>query len=657
MAGSDRPRLAAIVVGYENRWHGDNLVTRLLNGYRINATLHLPRCEIASVYTLRAGPGDLARLGASRVSTEPSFLGNLLQRMWRQRWTVLIPVVTCVLPATIYALRLPETWEATALVHVRVVRPEHIGRGLPEEREAMPEEMLATVRDRLLARESVQAAAPILFPDRNLDDPKTLDGVRASLRYEQKGSSAFGVSLNAPTADQAFKATNALVRAFLESERASRLRRAESKQGFHDTELAAAQREYEQILERLDALRARYAGSLPERKEAIQNELQRIAGDLASRDALITGARTRIQALDDQMGALDTTTPRNGPQTTDAAEEALRLQLAEAQKALQGARNELAQLRSRYTEDWPDVIRMRAAVEVHERSVQEAIKALEQVRSQARGEAGRTALKLLEARRKNLLDLRAIAAADIAEAERSKETSRKREQELQTNLDRIPTTEAALRPAQRELAQAALVMEARRADASTARAAADFYRSGDVADATGYRVDTWATEPTNPVGPVRWRYLATALVIGALLGYALIHLRKRIEGTRVEEVGDVSDLFPDAVVVGMPDVGGGARGRRSKLRMGDLVAGAYVLGCIGLTLLAVAAQRGWEGAPAWLRALVHGEPAPAAVSIRCGRLAGNGTSRYPRALAWLVGGRCVCPYATRWPCSWWLPLR
>jgi len=60
MAGSDRPRLAAIVVGYENRWHGDNLVTRLLNGYRINATLHPPRCEIASVYTLRAGPGDLS---------------------------------------------------------------------------------------------------------------------------------------------------------------------------------------------------------------------------------------------------------------------------------------------------------------------------------------------------------------------------------------------------------------------------------------------------------------------------------------------------------------------------------------------------------------------------------------------------------------------
>jgi len=539
------------------------------------------------------------------VSTAPSFLGSLLARAWRQRWTVLVPIATCVLPATIYALRLPETWEATALVHVRVVRPEHIGRGLPEEREAMPEEMLATVRDRLLARESVEAAAPILHPRHGAADPKTLDGVRSSLRYEQKGSSAFGVSLSAPSSGQAFKATNALVKAFLESERDARLRRAEGQLAFHEGELASAQRDYDGILTRLDELRGLNAGSLPERKDAIQNELQRIAADMASRDALIAGARTRIQALDDQMSALDTTTPRGGPQTTGAAEEALRLQLAEAQKALNAAQNELAQLRSRYTEEWPDVIRMRAAVAVHEKSVQEAIQALETVRNQARGEAGRIALKLMEARRKNLLELRAIAAADIAEAERSKETSRKREQELQANLDRIPTTEALLRPVQRELEQAATILEARRADASTARAAVGFYRSGDVSDVTGYRVDTWATEPTNPVGPVRWRYLATALVVGALLAYALMQLRKRIEGTRVEEVEDVSDLFPDAVVVGMPDVGGGARGRRCKLRAGDVVAGLYVLGCMGLTLLAVAAQRGWDGAPAWLRSLVN----------------------------------------------------
>ncbi len=539
------------------------------------------------------------------MSTEPSFLGSLLRRIWKQRWTILVPIATCVLPATIYALRLQETWRATALVHVRVVRPEHIGSDLPEESAARPEEMLATVRDRLLAREPVEAAAPILFPDGDLEDPRTLDGVRGAFSYEQKGTSAFGVSLDAPTSGQSFKSTNALVKAFLESERGLRVRRAENKLDFHDAELTAAKTKYGTTLEKLDALRKVHAKSLPERKDALQSELQRIATEVAGQDGLIAGARARIQSLDDQLTALDTTAPKGVPKTTGAAEEALRMQLAEAQKALNSSQTELAKLRSRYTENWPDVIRMRAAVEVHRASVKEAITALEKVRSQARGEAGRTALALLEARRRNLRELRKTAAGDIESAEARKQASRARAAELQGDLDQIPTTQALLRPLQRDLEQAAGVLEVRRRNASAARAVVGFYRNGDLSDTTGYRVDAWATEPTNPVGPVRWRYLATALVIGALLAYGLFLLRTRIESSRVEQVEDVSDLFPEAVVVGMPDVAGRAkRGGRRGVAVGDLVAGAYVVGCVGLSALAVATHRGWDGAPDWLRWLI-----------------------------------------------------
>ncbi len=538
------------------------------------------------------------------MSTAPSLLGNLIQRALRHRWAVLIPIATCLLPATVYALRLPETWEATALLHVRIVRPEHIGRGLPEEREAMPEEMLATVRDRLLAREAVEAAAPILFPDKDLEDASTLDGVRGAFSYEQIGTSAFGVSLTAPTSDQAFKSTNALVKAFLESERGQRLRRAQNKLAFHNGELETASGEYTKTLARLDALRAENAASLPERKDLMQNELARIATEIAAQDVLIASARTRIQGLDDQLAALDTTSAKGTPQTAGAAEEALRLQLAEAQKALNTANTELAQLRSRYTEEWPDVIRVRAAVEVHKRSVKEAIDALEKVRRQAQGEAGRTAVRLLEARRKNLMELRNTASGDIEVAERRKATARERAAELQTHLDHIPTTEALLRPLQRQLEQLGTIVEARRKDAAAAGAAVGFYSSGDVSDVTGYRVDKWATEPTNPTGPVRWRFLATALLVGSLLAYGLILLRRRLESTRVERVEDVTDLFPDAVIVGMPDVGGRPHGSKRKFPLGEIVAAVYVLGCFALTGLAVAAQRGWEGAPDWLRALV-----------------------------------------------------
>ena len=56
-----RPQIAAIVVGYQIRWHADNIVTRLLEGYWINQTWHEPRCQIASVYVHERGPADVSR--------------------------------------------------------------------------------------------------------------------------------------------------------------------------------------------------------------------------------------------------------------------------------------------------------------------------------------------------------------------------------------------------------------------------------------------------------------------------------------------------------------------------------------------------------------------------------------------------------------------
>jgi hypothetical protein len=60
-AQARRPALAAIVVGYNIRWHTDNIVTRLLEGHWINGTFHEPRCRIASLYSHSARSTDVGR--------------------------------------------------------------------------------------------------------------------------------------------------------------------------------------------------------------------------------------------------------------------------------------------------------------------------------------------------------------------------------------------------------------------------------------------------------------------------------------------------------------------------------------------------------------------------------------------------------------------
>ena len=59
------PQLAAIVVGYNIRWHADNIVTRLLEGHWINGIFQAPRCRIASLYSHTVGGSDVGRRLAS----------------------------------------------------------------------------------------------------------------------------------------------------------------------------------------------------------------------------------------------------------------------------------------------------------------------------------------------------------------------------------------------------------------------------------------------------------------------------------------------------------------------------------------------------------------------------------------------------------------
>ena len=61
-----QPKLAAIVVGYALRWHADNIVTRLLEGYWIDQKFHPPRCRVVSLYTHRREASDVSgRLAAA----------------------------------------------------------------------------------------------------------------------------------------------------------------------------------------------------------------------------------------------------------------------------------------------------------------------------------------------------------------------------------------------------------------------------------------------------------------------------------------------------------------------------------------------------------------------------------------------------------------
>ena len=80
-------------------------------------------------------------------------------------------------------------------------------------------------------------------------------------------------------------------------------------------------------------------------------------------------------------------------------------------------------------------------------------------------------------------------------------------------------------------------------------------------------------------------------------------LKQRHEGTTVRSSRDLDDLFPSAVVVHVPLLGGKRRSSWTAIAKEALLA-AYVLLVGGASVYSLAAYKGWVGAPGWLQQIL-----------------------------------------------------
>ena len=535
-----------------------------------------------------------------------AILGQWIAAAWRNRWTFLVPVATLLLPATIYAVSLPDVYEAKASVHVKPLSTGEVGSGLPREQTERPDEVMPTIRDRIFTRDNLEAVVPILIPDSGGEvEPLVLEELAKSFAWEQTASTVFEVTHKGPDPVASTDAVNRLLETFLENERQDRQRRAERNLAFHEGELKKARTDYGAKTDELARLRAEHEDTLPERKDAIQGELSRLQTQIATQMGLEAAARQRVQLLEEQLVTLNDKPLTTAPMRTSALEESLALQLAEENRALNALEQELASAQATKTDRHPDVIRLKSAVAVHERAVRKTTQELDKVRREAHANRTESIESQLARRRKSLEDQRESAEASVERTVGEVKRLSGRVLELQRNLAGIPATRDLLDPAMRDVEQAEKTLEGAVSAAGQARAHTDFYRNGDLADVTGFRVSAWAVIPVKPSGPGRSRLLLTAFVVGVLIGYGLILLKRRHEGGTILSADDLSGLFPAAVMVNIPLLGTGRRNPWPK-RLAEIGLSAYVGVLLLATFWFLAAHKGWMDKPDWMRDLLGG---------------------------------------------------
>lgn len=527
-----------------------------------------------------------------------------LRFAWERRWLFAVPVATLLLPAAAWVVHLPDTYRATALVSVRQVIAARPGAALPTAQEWRPEQILATARDRVLQTQNVAAMVPVLWPKGNPADTYTIDAGRARVLYDQVGDTRFAVSTVHTDPVVAAEAVNTLLDAFLRNERDQRVRVAEGQRDFLDGEARKAREAYDRALDAMEEFRKLHADTMPDQKDAISAELHRIEQEVRERENDAQRSRMLVPEVDKM---LRTTVPSGatGGTAPSPDEVVAQLRVGSAQAALDQAKKGLAELRLRYTEKNDAVRSAVLQVSLLEKDVETAKVGLEAARKRSEADASarrRTdnegLLAYLRQWRESLLSEEERARAAVTEL-------RARSAQLAARLSEIPSTDDQLRklkPALESAYQASLRAE----DAArNARAAADFLRNGETGDTIGFTIESRAVPPVQPSGPGRMRYLATAVALGLAIGYGLHVLRRRfLDEDLVRAPADLADLVPGALVVAVPLVGAGPAPRR--LRLADVLCGAWVAVCLAGALFALGAHKGWIDAPAWFRPWLGG---------------------------------------------------
>ncbi len=537
-------------------------------------------------------------------------IGRGLGLAWSHRWLFAVPVATLLLPVTIYAIRLPDTYQAAAVVRATEYSSGDTARDLPGQRSGQVYQTAATARDRLYSSEVLRAVVPVLWPDADPKDYRIVEDLSKIVEYDRLTDFSFEVAITDTDPETAKTAVNTLVKAFLEEERKGPLRRAETQKKFFEGEAGKAKTVFLEIAGKLDTFRTENAATLPEAKDAIDQELATVRTELLLQKQLATSAQRRVEFLTEQLTRRGMEDPGSVARPTTADEKQLELQLGNEQAAINDARKRLAEARRRWTEKHPNVRGIQTELNELKSNAKATVTALKAAREAADKRAADAHKRRAQGPLATLRSMRTEAQAEAQRANEQVIAFTTKMGELQVRVARIPATKVLLDPLLLQKGEAQKRLDALEKEARKAAEDANFLRESDVTDVTEFDVDRWAVAPTEPTGPRRMRYFFTAIAAGLLIGYGLIVLRRRFEESTVQDADDLASLLPGAMIVNIPMLpdgrGGTAGGAVAAHAARELVLTAWVVGCVGLSVLAIAVHRGLIEAPAWLSGLFGG---------------------------------------------------
>jgi polysaccharide chain length determinant protein (PEP-CTERM system associated) len=193
----------------------------------------------------------------------------------------------------------------------------------------------------------------------------------AELRGLREATVAFTISYLGHDPERVALVTNTLASFYIEENLKARERQATGTAEFLKVQLTETKRRLDEQEQRVSGFKRRYLGELPQQMETNLGTLDRLHMQLRQNADGQTRAGERRQALSSQLAELETLASSQAYQPFAAAP-GLALptpELREPAVRLAQKKEELARLRSQFSERYPDVVQVAAEVAVLEREV------------------------------------------------------------------------------------------------------------------------------------------------------------------------------------------------------------------------------------------------------------------------------------------------
>lgn len=461
-------------------------------------------------------------------------LNDMARAVWRRRVWFVVPVLLGLAVAVVAYKTLPRKYRAftTVLVEPQRVPADYVKPTVT----TTIEERLRTIEPQIKNRDNLERIIREvgLYPELRYDGSlgEAVNQMRRDMTIQLQGNTFF-IFFRGHEPVKVARAANRVAELFIESNLQLRENQAQGTSAFLETELERTKSRLELQEARIAAFKQLNMGDLPEQRDTNLRSVEQLQTKLEINVDALDKAETRKLLLQTQIAEM-----RRYPRNTRVVGGTLVPAAPEGPTRLEQLQAQLAELRARYTDRHPDVIRAQAEVEQLERMEREKPRR----REEPVAVAGSPGEEEDDAPRIDPTLKAELASVDIEI--RSLKAERERIlgdiAAVQARLENVPRVEQELLSLTRDYDNIRRSYESLLDKRLNARLYENLEKSQQ---GERFTILERALPPGSPFSPNRFLTLAAGLGAGVLLGFLAVMLRERTDPT-YSDAESLQEAFP-----------------------------------------------------------------------------------------------------------------